>query len=374
MMKQTTNQTAGQAGGENPLRLIQETTAKIEPQDVRIREEAARYIETLTMPTWALGRLLDLAVDLCGITRTLKPAVANKRIILMAGDHGVTAQGVCSQPKEITRQMVELFFCRRSALGVLAKQAGADVTLVDMGVDADFSEAAAAGKILDRKIARSTADFTVQSAMSRDEALRGIAAGIELTRSLADTVDVFGLGEMGIGNTTPAAAILTVMIGAGDPAPYVGRGAGLDDDGLNRKIEAIRKGIALNKPDRSDPIDVLAKIGGFEIAGMTGVILGAAAERKPVLLDGLITCSAALLAQQIAPTVTDFLIASHTGAEPGHRVMLERLGKQGLLEWNLRLGEGTGAALAFPALDAAGAILTEMATFDEAAVSFRRLG
>jgi nicotinate-nucleotide--dimethylbenzimidazole phosphoribosyltransferase len=284
----------------------------------------------------------------------------------MAGDHGVTEEGISAYPAAVTRQMVINFLRGGAAINVLARQAKARVIVVDVGVAADFEQAA---DLVHRKIANGTKNMHRGPAMGRRQAEESIRVGIEVAEAeIAKGLDALAIGEMGIGNTTPSSAITSVFTGL--PVRQItGRGTGLDDAGFIHKVEVIEQSIALNRPDPADPLDVLSKVGGFEIGGLTGLILGAAAHRIPILLDGFISGAAALLAVELAPRVKSFLIASHLSVEAGHRAILERLGLRPLLELDLRLGEGTGAALAFYLIDAAVNTLNGMATFSEAGVS-----
>ncbi|MDD4181647.1 MAG: nicotinate-nucleotide--dimethylbenzimidazole phosphoribosyltransferase [Victivallaceae bacterium] len=348
---------------------LNDAITAIEPADQEFRQAATEHIRNLTMPPWALGELLDLAVDLAGMTRNLKFPTARKKIILMAGDHGIVCEGVCPQPSSVTTQMLYNFVNGGAGVNVLARQVGATVTIVDVGVDADLSELVRDGKIIDRKIRRGTANFAVGPAMSRAEALQAIEAGIEVATTLAPETDIFGTGEMGIGNTSPSSAIVAVMARAGnDVRPFTGLGAGLAPEKLLHKATVIQRGIDLNSPDPDDALDVLAKVGGFEIGGLAGVMLGAAAHRRPILVDGFISGAAALIARALAPSVSDYLIAAHVGAESGHEAVIKMLNKKPLLNLGLRLGEGTGAALAMHLVDAAALIVNEMATFESAGV------
>jgi nicotinate-nucleotide--dimethylbenzimidazole phosphoribosyltransferase len=317
-----------------------------------------------------LGRLLDLAEDLAAMTATARPSVGRKTVVVMAGDHGVCAQGVSAFPQAVTAQMVGNFVNGGAGINVLARQAGARVVVVDMGVAADLSALVASGAIVERKIAWGTADAACGPAMTRAQAQQAVEAGIRLAQELAPTTDVFATGEMGIGNTTPASAITALLTGRGVDA-VTGRGTGIDDAQRRHKVAVVERMLAVNHPDVADGLEVLAKVGGFEIAGLAGLCLGAAAERRPVLIDGFISTAAALVAQALCPRVADYLIAAHRSVEPGHRAALERLGKEPLLDLGLRLGEGTGAALAFHVVEAATRILAEMATFGEAAVAGR---
>ncbi len=354
--------------------LLEKTLGKIVPTDESWREKAKQHILTLTMPPWALGRVLDLAVDLAGMRRSLSPETKRKRIVLFAGDHGITAEGVASQPSSVTLEMVRNIVHGGAASSVLAKTFGASVNVIDSGVAGDLSAEVRAGLVTDRKTARGTNDFAKGPAMSRDQAVKCISDGISAALDFSGSTDVFATGEMGIGNTTPSSAIIALYCGAADdPLPFVDRGAGLADSRLAHKAEVIRHGIELNSPDPADPLDVLAKIGGFEIGGIAGLILGAAALRKPVLVDGFISTAGAVLAMKLAPAAADYMICAHGSVERGHAAMLGLLGKKPLLDLSLRLGEGTGAALAMPLLDAAAAILTRMATFESAGVNVKEM-
>lgn len=350
------------------MQLLNDTIHEITPQDQEWRAKATNRLEQLTMPHWALGRLMDLAVDLAGMTRSLNPPVARKAVVVMAGDHGVVAEGISKFPQEVTPQMVGNFVGGGAGINALAKQAGARVVVVDMGVAADLSGMARSGKIIDRKIALGTANLAAGPAMSREQAITALEAGIEVALELADSVDLFGTGDMGIGNTTPSAAIVATLTGA-SVEKVTGRGTGLDSEQLAHKVTVIKKGLSINRPDPTDGLDVLAKVGGFEIAGIAGLILGAAAQRKPVLIDGFISTAGALIAVSLAPNCREYLIAAHRSVEPGHKIMHEHLGLTPLLDLNLRLGEGTGAALAMNVVAAAQAVLTEVATFAEAMVA-----
>lgn len=340
----------------------------IPPFDQAAAEAARQRQNRLTKPTGALGRLESLSVQLAGITARPRPRFQRKAVILMAADHGVASEGVSAYPAEVTPQMVLNFQRGGAAINVLARQAGAQVTVVDIGVNYDF---AGLPGILHRKIARGTANMRREPAMTRAQAEQAVQTGIEVAEEhIRQGVDLIATGEMGIGNTTPAAAITAVM--TGKPVESVtGRGTGLDEAGLARKIEVIAGAIALHRPDPQDALDVLAKVGGFEIGGLAGVMIAAAAQRVPVVVDGFISGAAALIAAGLKPEIKPFLIASHLSQEIGHRAIWESLGLQPLLDLDLRLGEGTGAILAFHLIEAATRILDEMATFDEAGVSDR---
>ncbi|HAU38994.1 MAG TPA: nicotinate-nucleotide--dimethylbenzimidazole phosphoribosyltransferase [Phycisphaerales bacterium] len=350
------------------MSLLRETTEKIRPQDADARAKAKARLDQLIMPHWALGRLMDLAMDLAGMTGSVKPPVARKTIVTMAGDHGVAAEGVSKYPQEVTSQMVAGFVNGVAGINVLGRLVAAKVVVADLGVAADLGELTQAGKIIDKKVARGTANMARGPAMTRQQAQRSVEAGIEVANELAGATDVFGTGDMGIANTTPSTAILAVLTGT--PVPDItGRGTGVDDQTLNHKVAVVQQAIQVNQPEPTDPLDVLAKVGGFEIGGIAGLILGAAAHRKPVVVDGFISTAGAMIAHALAPRVGDYLVAAHRSEERGHRFMHHHLGKTPLLDLNMRLGEGTGAALAMNLVEAAVRILTEVATFEEAAVS-----
>ncbi len=349
------------------MTLLDETIASITAQDPAWRARATARIEQLTMPRWALGRLCDLAVDLAGMTRSLRPAVARTTIVTMAGDHGVCAEGVSLFPQAVTPQMVHNFVRGGAGVNVLARISGTRVVVADLGVAADLSELVASGAIIGAKVASGTANLALGPAMSRAQAVTSIEHGIAIARQLATSTDVFGTGEMGIGNTTPASAIVACLTGTA-PDVVTGCGTGIGEDQRRHKAAVIARGLAINRPDPHDGLDVLAKIGGFEIGGLAGLCLGAAALRRPIVVDGFISTAGALIAHALCPAVADYLISAHQSEERGHRLMLERLGKQPLLDLGFRLGEGTGAALAMPLVQAARGLLCDMATFADAAV------
>lgn len=350
------------------MNLIEKTIARIQPQSQADRRAATARLERLTMPHWALGRILDLGVELAGMTRSLRPSVAQKTLVIMAADHGVAAAGVSKYPQEVTQQMVLNFVQGGAGANALAKLAGAHLVVVDMGVAGDLSELVETGKILSNSIGSGTANMMEGPAMTREQAEASVMAGIEVAALLAPSTDLFGTGEMGIGNTTPSSAITAVLTGE-TVASVTGRGTGIEEEQLASKIAVIEKALEINQPDATDALDVLAKVGGFEIGGLAGLILGAAALRKPVLVDGFISTAAALLAQAMCPAAADYMISSHRSVEQGQRAALRLLKKEPLLDLGLRLGEGTGAALAMNLVEGAVRVLTEVATFDEAGVS-----
>lgn len=348
--------------------ILDKTIAAITPADAAMRRTARQRLDQLAIPHWALGRMMNLAEDLAAITGSMQPCVTRKSIAVMAGDHGIVAAGVSKFPQAVTVEMVRNFVNETASINALARQVGAQVTVVDVGVAGDLSELAQSGKIVAKKIAYGTANFAVGPAMSRDQAMQSVEVGIEVAEQLADSTDLFGTGDMGIGNTSPSSAIIATLCDR-CVADVTGRGTGLDDEALSAKITILEQALILNRPDPQDGLDVLAKVGGFEIGAIAGLILGAAAQKKPVMIDGIISSAGALIAASLAPACKDYMIAGHRSVEQGHHIALEYLGKQPLLDLDLRLGEGTGGALAMNLVEAAVAILTEVATFEEAAVS-----
>lgn len=350
------------------MNLFESTIKQITPHDADSRARARSRLEQLTMPYWALGRLMDLAEELAGMTGSIKPPVNRKTVVTMAGDHGITAAGVSKYPQEVTVQMVYNFINGGAGINALARLVGANVVVVDMGIAGDLSELAKAGKIISKRAGAGTKNMVTGPAMSRDEAIRVLEGGIEVAQELGSSTDIFGTGDMGIGNSSPSAAIINIFSGV-SVSEIAGRGTGIDDKQLLHKITMIEKAIEVNKPDPRDPIDVLSKVGGFEIGGIAGLILGAASMKKPILVDGFISTAGALIAARLAPLSREYMIASHRSMEKGHQIALDCLGKKPLLDLDLRLGEGTGAVLSMSLVEAAVRILTEVATFEEAAVS-----
>lgn len=345
---------------------LTETIAQIQPLDEDAMNAARARQDQLTKPQGSLGRLEALSVQLAGITAQARPRFKQPAIITMAGDHGVARQGVSAYPAEVTPQMVLNFLRGGAAINVLARYAGARVVVVDIGVASDLP---AHLELVNAKIAKGTRDFSIGPAMTREEARRAIEAGIEIVaREIEHGADIIGTGDMGIGNTTPSAAI-TATITRRPVKQVTGRGTGLDDAGLARKIATIERALAINKPNPNDGLDVLGDVGGFEIGGLVGVMIGAAVRRVPVVIDGFISGAAALIAYTLAPAVQPYLIAAHRSVEIGHRAILDYLRVEPLLDLDLRLGEGTGAALGISLCLAAAKILDEMATFAEAGVS-----
>ena len=344
---------------------FEDVVKQIQPVDEAVAEEARARQDQLTKPPGSLGRLEDLGIRLAAIQGTVKPKVTGG-VVVFAADHGVTEAGVSAFPKAVTEQMVLNFLNGGAAVNALAGVAGAELLTVDVGVDADFAEHP---KLLQRKVVRGTQNFLEQPAMTSEQVGQALSVGVEAANRMIDGgANVLVGGDMGIGNTTPAAALTAVLTGK-SVQDVTGRGTGVDDEGLKRKIEVIEQALEKHQPDAGEPLDVLAKVGGLEIAALTGFYLGAAARGTAVVLDGFIVTSAALVAAAVKPEAKDYFFASHTSQEPGHRVQLETLGLTPLFDLGLRLGEGTGGVLALPLLASAAAVLSEMATFAEAGVS-----
>jgi nicotinate-nucleotide--dimethylbenzimidazole phosphoribosyltransferase len=355
--------------------VIQETIQKITPVKTEFAEKARKRLDNLTKPRGSLGRLEEFARRLVEIMENTMPDLDRKVIFTFAGDHGVSDEKVSAFPKEVTRQMVLNFLNGGAGINVLARHAKADVVVIDIGVDFDFRLSPSliregpGGLLISRKVVSGTKNMRYGPAMTRDEAIRCIEVGIFLAEDYArQGYMIFGTGEMGIGNTTPSSAITAVLTGS-ETSEITGRGTGIEDDVLKRKIRVIEDAISINKPDPSDPLDVLAKVGGAEIGGIAGLILGAAAQRIPVVIDGFISTAAALIAYCLEPKTRDYMFASHKSDERGHRTMLEKIGLEPILDLNLRLGEGTGAALAMLMIEGGLKIYKEMASFDEAGIS-----
>ncbi len=348
--------------------LLHSTAAAIGVLDDQAMEAARVRQANLTKPAGALGRIEGLSIQLAGITRQLCPPLTPRQVIVCAADHGVTAEGVSAYPSEVTAQMVLNFLHGGAAINVLARQFGATVRVLDVGVQSDLPIHA---QLQAAKVRRGTGNLRREQAMQRAEAIAAVEAGIAAAQAaIAAGARVLATGDMGIGNTTASAAIAAVMTGK-PVAEVTGFGTGLDDEGRRHKVAVIEEALALHRPNPGDALDVLAKVGGLEIGAIAGIILAGAAERVPVVVDGIISTAGAAIAVGLCPAVRPFLIAGHRGVEPGHGVLLSHLGLAPLIDLDLRLGEGTGAALALPLLDAAVATLNEMATFAEAQVSGR---
>ncbi|HZR82273.1 MAG TPA: nicotinate-nucleotide--dimethylbenzimidazole phosphoribosyltransferase [Candidatus Binatia bacterium] len=348
------------------MSLLDETIASVAPADASLAAAAQRRLDVKTKPRGSLGRLEELACRIAAVRGTLDLPPLRAAIVVMAADHGVAREGVSAYPQEVTRQMLLNFAAGGAAINVLARRAGARVVVVDMGVAEPLPEHPA---IRVARIGLGTRSLAHGPAMSRDQAVAALEVGIRIAHELAaDGTTLLGLGEMGIGNTTSASALAAALTGC-DPAQVTGRGTGVDDAGLARKAEVIRRALAVNHPDPDDPLGVLAALGGFEIAGLAGVALGGAASRVPVVVDGFIAAAAALVAVRLCPAARDALVAAHRSVEIGHARVLAAIGIEPLLDLRLRLGEGTGAALVVPIIDAALDVLRDMATFESAGVS-----
>jgi nicotinate-nucleotide--dimethylbenzimidazole phosphoribosyltransferase len=343
--------------------------AAIEPLDEVAMAQARARQDQLTKPQGSLGRLEELAVWAAGVTGQPTPALRRKIIVTAAADHGIARQGVSAYPSDVTAQMVRNFLAGGAAVSALARCVGARVLVVDAGVAVDLAPARG---LLSRRAGAGTSDFSLGPAMGQEQALFCLASGVRVATARARRGSgAMATGDMGIGNTTAGAAVIATLTGV-PPSAVVGRGTGIDDATWRRKVRLIERALEVNAPDPADAVDVLAKVGGFELGLLAGVILGAASRRWPVVLDGLASGASALLACRLAPQVRDYLMASHLSTEPGHRAALEDLGLTPLLDLKMRLGEGTGAALGLFLLEAACRLQLEMATFASAGVSQRQ--
>ena len=348
------------------MKLLTKTIEAITPPDKAAMDAARARQDTLTKPAGSLGRLEEISIQIAGIQGKPRPTIEKKAVITMAGDHGVVAEKVGNWPQEVTAQMVANFLRGGAGINVLARQAGARIVFVDMGIASDLK---AHPQLIVRKIDHGTANICRGPAMTEAQAVDALEAGIDIVNiEVKKGLDIVGTGDMGIGNTTASSAIFAVMTGL-PPEKVTGRGTGLTDEQLIHKTDCIRRALERNKPDKTRPIEVLAKVGGFEIGSLAGVMLGAAARRIPVVIDGFISGAAALIAMGLAPQIKDYLIAGHVSAEAGHAAMLKYMGLKPLLSLDMRLGEGTGAALGIAIAEAAVRTLNEMATFAEAGVS-----
>ncbi|BFT69936.1 nicotinate-nucleotide--dimethylbenzimidazole phosphoribosyltransferase [Paenibacillus sp. P36] len=354
---------------------LQTMISAIEPIHADVVKQANDHLNQLTKPQGSLGKLEDIARQVAGITGEVKPLFDKKAVIVMAGDHGVCEEGISAFPAEVTPQMVLNFLHGGAAVNVLARHAGADVVCVDMGVNADLEHP----NLVSRKVRKGSRNMAREAALTLEETVQAIEAGIELVDDLAQKgYRLFATGEMGIGNTTASAAILCALGGV-DAEISVGRGTGIDDAKWLHKRSVVNKALHVNglHPAKDNAIstsgdfalEVLSKVGGLEIAGLVGVILGAAKNRCPVVVDGYISSAAALVASRLAPLSASYMLASHLSQEQGHAKMLEAVGLSAMLQMDMRLGEGTGAVLAFNLIEAAGKIMREMATFESAGVS-----
>jgi len=348
---------------------LQETIAKIKKPDLGLMKQVQARLDSLTKPRGSLGKLEELAKQIVSITANLSPRIERKAIIVMTADHGVVEEGISAYPREVTPQMVYNFLNGGAAINVLARHIGAEVLVVDVGVAADFQEHQS---LMLEKIDYGTKNMVKGPAMTVEQAVKSLEVGIEAAEEMIKKgYDIIATGDMGIGNTTASSAIAAVICRT-DVEYVTGYGTGIDDRCLGNKINVIKKAISVNKPDAVDGIDVLSKVGGFEIGGIAGIILGCASGRTPVVIDGFISGVGALIAAAISPDSTNYMIASHCSAEKGHKIVLDKLGLKPLFYFDMRLGEGTGAAIGINIAEASVKILSEMATFDQAGVSEKK--
>ena len=334
----------------------------VAPLDRGAMTAAEEYQARLAKPPGSLGRLEELSIQLAGITGQVHNELTQKQLLVFAADNGVVAEGVSSAPQSVTKQQTINLMRGKTGAAVLAKHFGCGLTVCDVGVNADIYESA----VLNRKIAYGTQNICTGPAMTREQTLQAILTGAEIARTV--DADVIGVGEMGIGNTTTSSAVLAVLLGA-DVEAVTGRGGGITEESFRKKKAVIRTAIEVNRPDRDDVVGVLSKVGGFDLAAMCGAFLGAAAARRPAVIDGLISAAAALCAVRLSPNVHGYLVPSHASFEIGYRLAMETMDLRPLFDLGMRLGEGSGCPLAFQVLDAACAVINDMATFDEAGIN-----
>lgn len=348
------------------MTLLEQTIASIRKPDETAYQAALERLREQARPAGSLGILEGVGARLAGIFGNIDVRLDRKVVVTCAGDHGICKEGVSLFPSEVTPQMVYNFVKGGASINVLAHHAGAEVKVADLGVAWDFETDL---PILHKKVRKGTSNFTEGPAMTREEAVRSVEAGIEIVREILEEgpVHLFGTGDMGIGNTTPSTAIIAAFSGL-PVKQLTGRGTGVDDDGLKRKVAAIEKGLLVNQPDPRDALDVLSKVGGFEIGGLAGLVIGAAGCGIPIVCDGFISTAGALVACELAPRARAFLFSSHNSVEIGHRYMLDRMELEPLLDLRFRLGEGTGAAVAMELIDASTRILADIKTFEEVAI------
>lgn len=332
------------------------------PLDRGAMTAAEEYQARLAKPPGSLGRLEEISIQLAGITGRVHNALNKKQLLVFAADNGVVAEGVSSAPQSVTKQQTINLMRGKTGAAVLAKHFGCGLTVCDVGVNADIYEST----VLNRKIAYGTQNICTGPAMTREQTLQAILTGAEIARTV--DADVIGVGEMGIGNTTTSSAVLAVLLGA-DVEAVTGRGGGITEEGFRKKKAVIRTAIEVNRPDRDDVVGVLSKVGGFDLAAMCGAFLGAAAARRPAVIDGLISAAAALCAVRLCPNVRGYLVPSHASFEIGYRLAMEAMDLRPLFDLGMRLGEGSGCPLAFQVIDAACAVINDMATFDEAGIN-----
>jgi nicotinate-nucleotide--dimethylbenzimidazole phosphoribosyltransferase len=349
---------------------LEEIVKEIQPVENLWIQKARERTAQLVMPTRALGRLHEISERLCGIQKTLKPSMNHKAVLIMAGDHGVADEGVSAYPQEVTGAMVLTFLRGGAGINAISRHVGAQVWVVDMGIipELDLASIDSRNQLLVRKIASGTANIAKGPAMTRQEAEKSILAGFQISTDLFQQgIEVLGTGDMGIANTTPSAAVGSVITGI-HPKEMVGRGTGVDDKGFSIKLKTVEKAIKINQPNALDGLDVLAKVGGFEIGGIAGCILAAAFHSRPVVIDGFISTAGALIANSLCPRVRDYIFGGHCSEESGHRNMLKYMGIEPILDLGMRLGEGTGGALSMSIMEGAVRVFNEVLTFDEAGV------
>jgi nicotinate-nucleotide--dimethylbenzimidazole phosphoribosyltransferase len=345
---------------------LEKIIGAITPVSTESLSQAQKHLDALTKPPGSLGRLEELGRRYAAIKGLDSPQVRNKAVFVFAADHGVAQQGVSAFPVEVTPQMVLNFLNGGAAINVLAKHFPAEVRVVDMGVNYDFGDLPG---LLNKKVAMGTSDLSLGPSMTRSQAEKAVQVGMELAQeAVGGGVDILGTGDMGIGNTTASVAIIAALTQR-SAEEITGRGTGIDDETLHKKIGVVEKALQINQPDVSDPLDVLAKVGGFEIAGIAGFILGSAAARTPVVIDGVISGAGALIAHRLSPAAGDYMFMSHRSQEPAHEVAFDQIKQEALFDFGMRLGEGTGAIIGMSILEAAVKIYSEMATFENAGVS-----
>jgi nicotinate-nucleotide--dimethylbenzimidazole phosphoribosyltransferase len=350
---------------------LEEIVKGIQPVENLWIQKARERTARLVMPSRALGRLHEISERLCGIQKTLKPSMNRKAVLIMAGDHGVADEGVSAYPKEVTGAMVLTFLKGGAGINAISRHVGAKVWVVDMGIipELDLSSIDSGKQLLVRKIASGTANIAKGPAMTRQEAEKSILAGFQISTDLFQQgIEVLGTGDMGIANSTPSAAIGSVITGI-HAKEMVGRGTGVDDKGFSIKLKTVEKAIKINQPNALDGLDVLAKVGGFEIGGIAGCILAAAFHSRPVVIDGFISTAGALIAYSLCPRVCDYIFGGHCSEESGHRNMLKYMGIEPILDLGMRLGEGTGGALSMSIMEGAVRVFNEVLTFEEAGVA-----
>ncbi|KPJ55847.1 MAG: nicotinate-nucleotide--dimethylbenzimidazole phosphoribosyltransferase [Deltaproteobacteria bacterium DG_8] len=347
------------------MKRLNKLLATIKPTDQILFKKARKRLDKMAIPRGSLGRLEEFAQRIVAIRDTLNPEIKRKTVVIFAGDHGVVEEGVSAFAQDVTLQMVYNFIRGGAGINVLSRHVGADVIVVDIGVASDLEPQK---DLLLRKVAKGTKNMAEAPAMSREEALKALFIGVDIADDLKlQKVDIIGTGDMGIGNTTPSSAI-TAVLARQTVEEVTGRGTGITDEMLIKKIDIIKESIHLNQPDPTDPIDVLGKLGGFEIAGIAGLIIGAASNRIPIVMDGFISTAAALVAVSLNPVINEYIFAAHKSQERGHEVLLEWLKQKPILDLSLRLGEGTGAVLGMSLIESGVKILREVLTFEEAGV------